>query len=60
MVRYHGFVRIESQQYWVPFSYSFLLVFFTGLVNYAPPKGGELQVFASTEPLVLPQHNRKA
>lgn len=24
-------------------------------VNYPPPKGGELRVFASTEPLVLPQ-----
>lgn len=30
------------------------------LVNYPPPKGGELLVFASTEPLVLTQQNREA
>ena len=29
----------------------------TSLVNYPPPKGGELLVFASTEPLVLTQQN---
>jgi len=29
-------------------------------VNYAPPKGGELLVFASTGPLVLTQQNREA
>ena len=29
-------------------------------VNYPPPKGGELLVFASTEPLVLTQQNREA
>jgi RNA-splicing ligase RtcB len=30
------------------------------VVNYPPPKGGELLVFASTEPLVLTQQNREA
>lgn len=32
----------------------------TYYVNYPPPKGGELRVFASTEPLVLTQQNWEA
>lgn len=32
----------------------------TEFVNYPQPKGCELRVFASTEPLVLPQQNWEA